>query len=199
MLDLGQHIRHLTSYGPPVIVGINKFVDDTDEELEIVARYARSMHVEAVVCDPWSKGGPGCEDLAEAVSVAAAKPSTFKNVYERSDNLHTKIEKLNRTVYGGDKVTFSAAAEKRLAWAESHGYGDLPVCVAKTQMSLSDDAKAYGAPKGFELHVRDIKISAGAGFLVAVCGDIMLMPGMGKTPAAIHIDVDDSGTIHGLN
>ena len=199
MANLGQHIRHLTSYGPPVVVAVNQFADDTPEEMEAVCAYARSQGVEAVNANPWMGGGPGCTELAAKVVEIADKPSTFKTIYDRTDTLPQKLEKLTQKVYGGRGVVFSKAAEKRLAWAEANGYGDMPVCVAKTQMSLSDDASLIGAPTGFDLHVRDLKVSAGARFLVAICGDIMLMPGMGKTPAATRIDVDDDGVIHGLN
>lgn len=197
--NLGQHIRHLKSYGPPVVVGVNRFKDDSPEELGFVEAFASAQGVHAVECDPWMGGGPGCEELAEIVARVAAEPSAFTNIYERSDPLPTKLQKLVQKVYGGENVIFEKAAEKKLAWAEKNGYGELPVCVAKTQNSLSDDAKLLGAPKGFDLHVRDLRISAGAGFIVAVCGDILLMPGMGKTPAALNIDVTDDGVITGLN
>lgn len=197
--NLGQHIRHLKSYGPPVVVTVNRFKDDTPEDLGFVEAYASAQGVRAVGSNPWMGGGAGCEELAEMVAEAASEPSTFTTIYERTDPIRVKLQKLVTKVYGGDGVTFSKPAEKRLAWAEKHGYGQLPVCVAKTQNSLSDDASLLGAPKGFDLHVRELKISAGAGFIVAVCGDILLMPGMGKTPAALHIDVDDDGVIHGLN
>jgi len=197
--NLGQHIRHLRSYGPPVIVTVNRFADDTPEELGFVEAYASAQGVRAVGSNPWMGGGPGCEELAEIVSEAASGPSSFETVYERTDPLPVKLQKMVEKIYGGVGVTLSKAAEKKVAWAEKHGYGELPVCVAKTQNSLSDDASLLGAPKGFDLHVRDLKISAGAGFIVAVCGDIMLMPGMGKSPAALRIDVDDNGVISGLN
>lgn len=197
--NLGQHIRHLKSYGPPVVVTVNRFAADTPEELGFVEAYASAQGVRAVGSNPWMGGGAGCEELAEIVAEAASQPSTFTTIYERSDPLPVKLQKLVTKAYGGANVTFSKVAEKRLAWAEKHGYGDLPVCVAKTQNSLSDDASLLGAPKGFDLRVRELKISAGAGFIVAVCGEILLMPGMGKTPAALHIDVDDNGVISGLN
>lgn len=197
--NLGQHIRHLTSYGPPVIVTVNRFADDTEEDIEAVCAYARSQGVLAIESNPWMCGGTGCEGLAELVATEAEKPSTFTNVYERTDDLVTKLTKLVQKVYGGRGVVLEKGAASRLRWAEAHGLADLPVCVAKTQMSLSDDASRIGAPKDFDLHVRELRISAGAGFLVAVSGDIMLMPGMGKTPAALRIDVDDQGVIHGLN
>lgn len=197
--NLGQHIRHLRSYGPPVIVAINKFADDTAEDIEIVREYAKSKGVEAVESNPWMGGGPGCEALAAKVVEATTNSSDFHGVYAAEDHIPEKLQKLTERVYGGSSVSFSKAAEKRLKWAEDHGYGQLPVCVAKTQMSLSDDPRRIGAPKDFELHVREINISAGAGFLVAVCGDMMLMPGMGKTPAAFKIDIDDEGVISGMN
>lgn len=197
--NLGQHIRHLKNYGPPVIVAVNRFKDDSPEELGFVEAFATAQGVLASECDPWMGGGPGCEELAEIVSQAAEQPSTFTNIYERTDPLPVKLQKLVQKVYGGESVIFEKAAQKRLAWAEANGYGELPVCVAKTQNSLSDDASKLGAPKGFDLHVRELKISAGPGFIVAVCGDILLMPGMGKTPAALNIDVTDEGVITGLN
>lgn len=197
--NLGQHIRHLTSYGPPVIATVNRFADDTEDDIETVCSYARAQGVLAIESNPWMCGGTGCEDLAEIVATEAEKSSTFANVYERADDLLTKLTKLVQKVYGGRGVVLEKGAVSRLRWAESHGLADLPVCVAKTQMSLSDDASRIGAPKDFDLHVRELRVSAGAGFLVAVSGDIMLMPGMGKTPAALRIDVDDQGVIHGLN
>lgn len=197
--NLGQHIRHLRSYGPPVVVAINKFADDSDADLKIVEDYALAQGVEAVVADPWMGGGKGCVDLAAKIVAVTSESSDFHGVYHADDDIETKLQKLVTRVYGGKGVTFSRAAEKRLKWATDHGYGKLPVCVAKTQMSLSDDARLVGAPSGFDLHVRELQVSAGAGFVVAVCGDIMLMPGMGKTPAAMRIDITDEGVITGLN
>lgn len=196
--NLGQHIRHLSFYGPPVIVTINRFTEDTPDELSLVQGYCAEHDVSAIVTNPWSAGGAGCKELAEAVSLAASNQSGFRNLYERSDSLYTKLEKIAEVAYGGGKITLSPIAEKRLAWATANGYADLPVCVAKTESSLTDDPRELGAPKNFTLHVRDLKISAGAGFLVAVCGDMMLMPGLGKHPAAFNIDVDEAGTIQGI-
>ncbi len=197
--NLGQHIAHLTQYGPPVLVAINKFADDTDADLDLVRAYATGKGVSAVVCDPWGTGGAGCEALAQAVSAIEPNPEPLNHPYQREDPLPVKLEKLVQKVYGGRGVTLSSRAERRLKWLEANGFGDLPVCVAKTQMSLSDDPTLKGAPKDFDLHVRQLRVSAGAGFVVAECGDIMLMPGMGKVPAAVHMDVDDDGRIHGLN
>lgn len=198
-LNLGQHICHLRSYGPPVVVALNRFSDDTENDIESVLAFARSHNVRATVCDPWHSGGPGCEELATLVDEAAATPSSYRTIYERSDPIETKLELLVKKVYGGRGVALSRAAKRDLAWANDNGYGELPVCVAKTQMSLSDDPRFEGDPGDFDLHVREFRLSAGAGFIVAVCGDIMLMPGLGKSPAALRIDVDDDGTIRGLN
>ncbi len=197
--NLRQHIRHLISYSVPVIVALNRFSDDTEEEIEAVCQFAKGEGVLAIECDPWHSGGPGCEELAELVAQESARPSLFHRMYEPCDSIKEKLEKLTKGVYGGNCVTYSVGAEKRIKWAEEHGYGKLPVCVAKTQMSLSDDARLVGAPSGFDIHVREINVSAGAGFLVVVCGEIMLMPGMGKTPAATRIDINDDGVITGLN
>jgi len=197
--NLGQHIRHVTSYGPPVVVAINRFADDDDADVRAVLDYARQNGATAVESNPWMCGGPGCEDLAEVVAEKAGSASDFTHVYGDDDDLPTKLDKLVRNVYGGVGIALSPAAKKKLTWLEGHGYGKLPVCVAKTQSSLSDDPKRLGAPKGFTLQVRELRLSAGAGFVVAICGDMMLMPGMGKTPAAMSIDIDDEGTIHGLH
>lgn len=197
--NLGQHIRHLKSYGPPIVVTVNRFAEDTPEDLGFIAAYAAAQGVQAVESDPWMSGGKGCEELAELVQGAANSPCGFKTVYDGSDGLVTKLSKLVKNVHGGEGVRLSPAAEKRLAWLEKHGYGNLPVCVAKTQSSLSDDPTLLAAPKGFDLHVRELRLSAGAGFVVAVCGDMLLMPGIGKTPAALKIDVTDDGVITGLN
>ncbi len=198
LANLGQHLDHLHQYGPPVVVAINRFADDSDEELDEIRSFCAARSIEAVTCEPWQCGGSGCEVLAERVAVSAHTPSPFTTIYERDDPLVTKLEKLVRKVYGGDGVVLSKVAQKRLDWLADHGFERLPVCVAKTQSSLSDDASLLGAPQGFDLHVRDLKVSAGAGFVVATCGDIMLMPGMGKRPAALNIDLDEEGRIVGM-
>lgn len=196
--NLGQHIRHLKSYGPPIVVAINRFTDDTPEDFGFVGAYVSAQGVEAIECDPWSSGGKGCEELAETVRRLASAPSQFRSVYEREDPILMKLQKLVKTVYGGENVVLSNSAEKRLQWLQKHGYGNLPVCVAKTQASVSDDPALLAAPKGFDLHVRELRLSAGAGFVVAICGDMLLMPGIGKTPAALNIDVSDDGVISGM-
>ncbi|MBS1723088.1 MAG: formate--tetrahydrofolate ligase [Armatimonadetes bacterium] len=197
--NLGQHIRHLRNYGPPVIVTVNRFLEDCPTEPEAVCKFAKDQGVPAVVSDPWNSGGAGCEELAAEVASLSASASNFRRLYDDSDPFATKLSKLVRNAYGGRGVTFAPAAERMVKWLEEHGLDKLPVCVAKTQSSLSDDPRLLGAPSDFDLHVRDIRLSNGAGFLVAICGEVMLMPGMGKNAAAFRIDVDDDGVIHGLN
>lgn len=198
MANLGRHLGHLRRYGPPVVVAINQRADDTPEQHELVRAWCAVEQVEAVVANPWGGGGPGCTALAEVVAEVAYRESTFTPLYDRSDPAETKLEKIVAGAYGGDGVTLSESARKRLEWARKNGLGELPVCIAKTQMSLSDDPSRINAPEGFTIHVREIRPSAGAGFLVAVAGEIMLMPGMGKEPAALKIDVDAEGRISGL-
>lgn len=196
--NLGRHIRHLKQYGVPVVVALNAFADDTPEETLTVLHYAEKQGVAAVPANPWNVGGAGCEELAEKVARLAETPSRFTPIYTAEDSIEKKLDKIVTKIYGGQGVTFSRAAERRIAWAKENGFGQLPVCVAKTQYSLSDDPHLLGAPESFDVHVREIRVAAGAGFLVAVCGDILLMPGMGKSPAAIKIDVTDDGVIRGL-
>jgi formate--tetrahydrofolate ligase len=197
--NLGRHIRHLTRYGPPVVVAVNRFKDDDPEDLQTVVRYAQEKGIPAVVADPWNCGGPGCEELAEIVAEKAANASPYEWNYDLDDDIPTKLQKTVEKVYGGTGIVLSKSASNRIKWAEKNGFDKLPLCVAKTQYSLSDEARLLAAPEGFDLHVREVWISAGAGFIVAVCGEIMLMPGMGKAPAALNIDITDDGVITGLN
>lgn len=196
--NLRQHVRHLQAYGPPVIVAINQRAEDRLEDHAQLITYCAGIGVNAVSCNPWGGGGEGCETLAREVVEMASRPSPFAAMYSPEDSVQAKLEKLVRKVYGGVGVVLSDKAEKNLAWLEKNGFGNLSVCVAKTQYSLSDNPELLNAPENFSLHVREIKLSAGAGFLVAVCGEIMLMPGLGKTPTAFVIDVDDQGKISGL-
>jgi formate--tetrahydrofolate ligase len=196
--NLGRHIEHLKQYGPPVVVALNEFLDDEPQDVLRVLHYAENQNVAAVPANPWAVGGAGCEELAETVASLSDKEPPFAPLYAEADPPEAKIEALVRRAYGGRHVTFSKAAENRLAWAKNHGMAAYPVCVAKTQYSLSDDPAMLGAPQDFDIHVREVRVSAGARFLVAICGETMLMPGMGRTPAAMKIDVDDDGTIHGM-
>lgn len=196
--NLVRHLRHLRSYGPPVIVAINRRKDDVPADLAWLVRHCKTIGVRAVVADPWNEGGPGCEALAEQVIDLADTTAKFEPVYKAKASIAEKLEAIAIKVYGSDGVKLSERARKDLDWIENHGFGQLPVCVAKTQYSLSDNPALLCAPKNFTVNVRQLRLSAGAGFIVAVCGDIMLMPGLGKTPTAFQIDVDDSGKITGL-
>ncbi|MBV6458304.1 MAG: Formate--tetrahydrofolate ligase 1 [Fimbriimonadaceae bacterium] len=196
--NLRQHLRHLQSYGPPVVVAINRRAEDCPDEHEELSRLCREIGVRAISSNPWGEGGKGCEKLAQEVACLTEEPSNFSPLYTPDCSVVEKLEALTKKVYGGAAVELSDKAKTNLAWLERHGFGKLPVCVAKTQYSLSDNPELLNAPEGFTLHVREIKLSAGAGFLVAICGEIMLMPGLGKSPTAFVIDIDDRGKITGL-
>jgi formate--tetrahydrofolate ligase len=196
--NLLRHIRHMSGYGPPVVVAINRRAEDDPADHDELISICAAAGVPAILCDPWNKGGEGCEALAGKVEELSATPSKTIPNYAPEASIFEKLKAVTQRVYGGIGVELSAAARADVEWAEKHGFGHLPVCVAKTQYSLSDDATLLNAPEGFSLHVRELRVSAGAGFLVAICGDIMLMPGLGKTPTAFSIDVDDEGKISGL-
>ena len=196
--NLKQHIRHLQSYGPPVVVAINRRAEDAMDDHSQLISMCAEIGVKAVTCNPWGGGGTGCEDLANLVVEIADQPSEFHSIYSSEDSAEDKLRAIVKKVYGGENVEVSDKARKNLEWFRKNGFGDLPVCVAKTQYSVSDDPTLLNEPKGFNLHVREVRLSAGAGFLVAICGEIMLMPGLGKTPTAFLIDVDDNGKISGL-
>ncbi|HXH62243.1 MAG TPA: formate--tetrahydrofolate ligase [Fimbriimonadaceae bacterium] len=194
--NLERHIRHLKQYGVPIVVAVNRFTDDAQDELDHVVDFAKEFGADAVVADPWNSGGEGCTNLASLV--AQAPRSQFSPIYAEDDPFETKLQKIVVNVYGGDGFELSRAAKRRLKWVRQHGFDQLPVCIAKTQASLSDDRRKKNAPTGFTIEVDEIRPSAGAGFLVVVCGDMLLMPGLGKTPAAFNIDVDKNGVISGL-
>ncbi|MBS1708559.1 MAG: formate--tetrahydrofolate ligase [Armatimonadetes bacterium] len=193
LANLDAHLAHLRQYGLPVLVAVNKFDDDDPADLEAVRSYAG----DAVVCDPWSSGGAGCEDLAQAV---AAWPTAdgFQPIVPSEGSFEDKLEAIVTKVYGGEGFTLSEAAKSKVEWLRKHGFGDLPVCVAKTQSSLSDDPARLGRPSGFTVNFREARLSAGAGFVVFVAGETMLMPGLGPKAAAYRIDVDDDGQISGM-
>jgi formate--tetrahydrofolate ligase len=199
LANLDRHIAHLKSYGPPVVVAVNRFVSDTQADLARVVEHAKAHGASAaVVADPWGSGGAGCEALADAVIKATETPSTFTRLYAEDAPIEEKIATIVTRVYGGTGAILEPAAKRKLAWLREHGHDRLPVCMAKTQSSLSDDPKAKNAPLDFVVRVRELRPSLGAGFVVAIAGDMMLMPGLGKTPAALKIDVDDEGRISGL-
>jgi formate--tetrahydrofolate ligase len=197
--NLKQHIHNITKvYGMPVVVAVNRFPNDTEAELNFVRETAQAMGAEASISEVHGKGSEGGKDLATKVLAAIEKPNDFSFVYDLDKPVEEKIRDIANKVYHADGVVFTADAKKTIKDIEDMGYGSLPVCVAKTQYSFSDNAKLLCAPKGFELNVRAVRLSAGAGFIVAIAGDIMTMPGLPKVPSAEKIDVDDHGVISGL-
>lgn len=199
IVNLEKHIENLHKFGVPVVVTLNSFVTDTKAETDFVEQFCRERGCEFALSEVWEKGGEGGIDLANKVlETIEHKESNFKVLYDDSLSLKEKIETVAKEIYGADGVTYSPAAERELKRITDLGMGDFPVCMAKTQYSLSDDAKKLGRPSGFKINVREVYASAGAGFVVAVNGSIMTMPGLSKKPAAYGIDVDDNGVITGL-
>ena len=185
-------------FGLPCVVAINRFVQDTDAELELIRSKCAELGVNVAMSEVWGKGGAGGIELAEEVLRLCEQPKDFRFAYDLHQPIKDKIAEIVRRVYGGSGVTYSKAANQSIAKLEELGYGDLPVCMAKTQYSLSDDAGKLGRPEGFTVSVSKVKVSAGAGFIVVQTGDIMTMPGLPKVPAAERIDIDENGVITGL-
>ena len=199
IVNLEKHIENLHKFGVPVVVTLNSFVTDTKAETDFVEQFCKERGCEFALSEVWEKGGEGGIDLANKVlETIEHKESNFKVLYDDSLSLKEKIETVAKEIYGADGVTYSPAAERELKRITDLGMGDFPVCMAKTQYSLSYDAKKLGRPSGFKINVREVYASAGAGFVVAVNGSIMTMPGLSKKPAAYGIDVDDNGVITGL-
>ncbi len=199
IVNLEKHIENLHKFGVPVVVTLNSFVTDTKAETDFVEQFCKERGCEFALSEVWEKGGEGGIDLANKVlETIEHKESNFKVLYDDSLSLKEKIETVAKEIYGADGVTYSPAAERELKRITDLGMGDFPVCMAKTQYSLSDDAKKLGRPSGFKINVREVYASVGAGFVVAVNGSIMTMPGLSKKPAAYGIDVDDNGVITGL-
>lgn len=199
IVNLEKHIENLHKFGVPVVVTLNSFVTDTKAETDFVEQFCKERGCEFALSEVWEKGGEGGIDLANKVlETIEHKESNFKVLYDDSLSLKEKIETVAKEIYGADGVTYSPAAERELKRITDLGMGDFPVCMAKTQYSLSDDAKKLGRPSDFKINVREVYASAGAGFVVAVNGSIMTMPGLSKKPAAYGIDVDDNGVITGL-
>lgn len=196
--NLGRHIQSMQRYGVPVVVAINRFTADTDAEMQTIKAYTQYFNVEAYTSDVWAKGGLGATELAQAVVEKANQISDFKPLYATEDTAVEKLNKIVQTIYGGQGVELSAKAEKQLLEFAKYGWDKLPIIMAKTQYSLSDNAKKLGAPRDFVIHVREFVPKLGAGFLVALTGSILTMPGLPKHPAAYDIDIDESGTITGL-
>ena len=199
IVNLEKHIENLQKYGVPIVVTLNKYVTDSEEELTYIKDFCESRGCEFALAEVWEHGGQGGVELANKVlNILENKESNFKVLYPDEYTLKQKIETISKEIYGADGVTYSAAAEKALARIEAMGMGNLPVCMAKNQYSLSDDPKKLGRPTGFTVNIREVYVSAGAGFVVAITGTIMTMPGLPKVPAAEAIDVDDDGNIVGL-
>lgn len=198
--NLEAHIDNLSKFGLPVVVAINRFESDTDAELKFVKKTCATRGAEVAYSEVFARGGEGGLELAEAVVRACEKPSDYKPIYDLDLPLKEKIKTLATEIYGADGVEYEPAAKTAIAAIEALGesYAKLPVCMAKTQYSLSDDPAMLGRPSGFTLHVRDVRLSAGAGFIVVLTGSILTMPGLPKVPAANNIDVDDDGNIVGL-
>ena len=198
LVNLEAHVENMRKYGVPVVVAINRFLTDTDQEIKVLAECCQRLGVEYSLSEVFAKGGDGAIDLAQKVVKACAQPSEFRLLYDEKAPIKEKIKTIVTEIYGGEDVAYAPKAEKAIRDIEALGKADLPICVAKTQYSLSDDPAKLGRPTGFTVNVRDIKLSAGAGFIVVMSGDIMTMPGLPKAPAACQIDVDSQGHIKGL-
>ena len=199
IVNLEKHIENLQKYGVPVVVTLNSFITDTAAETDYVRAFCEERGCEFAISEVWAKGGEGGIALAEKVlKTLETKKSDFRVLYEDALPLEDKIRKVATEIYGAGSVSFSSAAKKQLKTITDMGFGELPVCMAKNQYSLSDDPKLLGRPQGFELSVREAYVSAGAGFVVVLTGDVMTMPGLPKKPAAYGIDVNEAGVITGL-
>ena len=199
IVNLEKHIENMQSFGTPVVVAINRFMTDTDKELEIVKEKCREYGVNCALCEVFAKGGEGGTELAKYVIDAIEKnPASYNPVYDVEDTIENKINAIVTKIYGGNGVTFSAKAKKSIKMLSDLGLDKKPVCIAKTQYSLSDNPKLLGRPSDFTVEIKTIRISNGAGFIVAEAGDIMTMPGLPKVPAAENIDIDENSIISGL-
>lgn len=199
IVNLEKHIENIQKYGVPVVVTLNSFVTDTEAENEFIRSFCEERDCEFALAKVWEKGGEGGIELAEKVlDTLENKESNFHVLYKDELSLTEKIEKISKEIYGANGVVYEPAAKKQLAKIEEMGFGHFPICMAKNQYSLSDDAKKLGRPENFDIHIREVYVSAGAGFVVALTGAVMTMPGLPKVPAANNIDVTDDGKITGL-
>jgi formate--tetrahydrofolate ligase len=199
LANLEVHVRNVQKFGVPVIVSLNRFLSDTQEELDTVLEFAKGLGVRVALGDFWAKGGEGGMAVAqELLDQLDEGKADFKPLYDETLPITEKIEIIAREIYGADGVDFQKKALIRIGVCESIGMGQTPVCIAKTQYSLTDDPAKLGRPSGFRITIRDVYPSAGAGFVVALAGDIMTMPGLGKTPAAQRMRLHEDGTIEGL-
>lgn len=197
-VNLGRHIENLRGFGLPVVVAINHFTGDTAAEIAALQDYCRAHAVEAVVCRHWAEGGAGAEDLARAVVTLSETGAGFTPLYPDDMPLWQKIETICKRIYRAGEVEFTPHIMERLQEWQAAGHGHLPVCIAKTQYSFTADPTVLGAPEGFSIPVREVRLAAGAGFVVAICGDIMTMPGLPREPSALRIGLDAAGRVQGL-
>ncbi|QLH74609.1 MAG: formate--tetrahydrofolate ligase [Methanomassiliicoccales archaeon] len=197
--NLDKHIENIRKFGVPVVVAINFFDTDTQEEIDLVRRHCKDKGVRCAVSRVFAEGGKGGRELAEAVlDVLENEPCEFRLLYSSDRPLREKIKTIATEIYGAADVIFEGEAERNLKLIEQSGYGNLPICMAKTQLSITDNPKLKGAPRGWTLKVREVRVSAGAGFVVPICGQIMLIPGLPSEPAALKMDIDENGKITGL-
>ena len=196
--NLKAHIQNVKKFGVGVVVAINKFISDTDAEIELVKKLCAAEKTDAILCEGWAKGGEGATELAEKIVGITEKKNEFKLLYSDNLPLIEKVQVLAKEIYHASSVEFDDKAKKKLTRFQAEGYGNLPICMAKTQNSISHDKALTGAPEGYAFPVRDAQLYSGAGFVVVFAGDIVDMPGLPKLPAALNIDVDDDGTISGL-
>lgn len=198
IVNLERHVNNVKKYGLEPVIALNAFIHDTDAETKFVQEWAKENGVRLALTEVWEKGGEGGIDLANEVLEVIEQPQDFKHLYELEQPLEDKIETIVKEIYGGSKVTFSSKAQKQLKQFKENGWDHYPVCMAKTQYSFSDDATLLGAPEGFEITIRELEAKTGAGFIVALTGAIMTMPGLPKQPAALKMDVTDDGLAVGL-
>lgn len=198
--NLGKHIENIAKYNIPCIVALNRFVSDTDTELKFVKEYCEKRGCGFALSEVWEHGGDGGTELAEEIlRTLETKESNYAPIYDEKLPIKDKIEIIAKEIYGASGVTYDAAASSAIERLEKLGYGQLPVCMAKNQYSLSDDLTKLGRPSGFNVNIREVYVSAGAGFIVAITGTVMTMPGLPLHPAAEKIDVSDDGIITGLS
>lgn len=196
--NLEKHIESVQQFGVPMIVAVNKFTKDTDAEVEALIRWCEEKNVPVSLSDAWAKGGEGTIDLAEKVVELCSKESKFSPIYDINDSIENKVRIITQKIYGGNDVVFSDEAKAQIEMMKKYGWDKLPICMAKTPMSLTDDPKIQGRPHDFDIHVTELKVSAGAGFVVVYTGNIMTMPGLPKVPAALGMGIDEHGESYGI-
>jgi formate--tetrahydrofolate ligase len=198
MANLEKHIENMQKYNVPLVVAINQFPTDTEAEVNLVRERCNAMGVEVALTTIWADGGAGGLELGDKVIKACSEPNGFTPIYSSELSIKDKLKSVATQIYGAREIIYNKPAEDAIARYEAMGYGNLPVCIAKTQYSLSDDPKLLGRPEEFDVTVRDVRLSAGAGFVVALMGNILTMPGLPRNPAAFDIDIDEKGKIYGL-